>query len=103
MGRLHPVPDHMRQGRLDHLPGMMRTLPVLDVETLGDEQLQRATVLFTELNDQSLEGFAKLASDPVRRELDRRLFADVLGYNEPDMIDRLAKALNNEPTVTARH
>ena len=24
IGRLHPVPDHMRQGRLDHLPGMVR-------------------------------------------------------------------------------
>ena len=24
--RLHPVPDHMRQGRLDHLPGMVRFL-----------------------------------------------------------------------------
>ena len=26
IGRLHPVPDHMRQGRLDHLPGMIRLL-----------------------------------------------------------------------------
>ncbi len=25
-GRLHPVPDHMRQGRLDHFPGMVRFL-----------------------------------------------------------------------------
>ena len=24
IGRLEPVPDHMRQGRLDHLPGMIR-------------------------------------------------------------------------------
>ena len=26
IGGLHPVPDHMRQGRLDHLPGMVRLL-----------------------------------------------------------------------------
>ena len=26
IGRLHPVPDHMRQGRLDHLSGMVRLL-----------------------------------------------------------------------------
>ena len=26
IGRLHSVPDHMRQGRLDHLPGMVRLL-----------------------------------------------------------------------------
>ncbi len=26
MGHVHPVADHMRQGRLDHLPGMVRRL-----------------------------------------------------------------------------
>ena len=26
IGRFDPVPDHMRQGRLDHLPGMVRLL-----------------------------------------------------------------------------
>ena len=26
IGRLHPVPDHMRQSRLNHLPGMIRIL-----------------------------------------------------------------------------
>ena len=60
---------------------LMRTLPVLNVETLEEKQLQRASVLFSELKDKSLEGFAELASDPVRRELDRRLLADVLGYD----------------------
>ena len=27
IGRLHPVPNHMRQGRLDHPPGMVRLPP----------------------------------------------------------------------------
>ena len=27
IGRLHPVLDHMRQGRLDHFPGMIRLQP----------------------------------------------------------------------------
>ena len=27
IGRLHPIPDRMRQGRLDHLPGMVRPHP----------------------------------------------------------------------------
>ena len=27
IGWLYPVPDHMRQGRLDHLPGMVRLQP----------------------------------------------------------------------------
>ena len=27
IGRLDPVPDHMRQGRLDNLPGMVRLQP----------------------------------------------------------------------------
>jgi len=97
----HANRPYLGRSRLPH--ELMRTLPVLNVETLEEEQLQRASILFTELKDKRLEGFAQLASDPVRRELDRRLFADVLGHNEPDLIDRLATALNNEPTVTARH
>ena len=97
----HANRPYLGRSRLPH--ELMRTLPVLNVETLEEKQLQRASVLFSELKDKSLEGFAELASDPVRRELDRRLLADVLGYDEPDMIDRLATALNNEPTMTTRH
>ena len=82
---------------------LMRTLPVLNVETLSEEQLQGASALFAELKDRSLQGLAELASDPVRRELDRRLLSDVLGHDEPEMIDKLARTLNNEPTMTARH
>ena len=82
---------------------LMRTLPVLNVETLSEKQLQAASALFAELKNRSLQGFADLASDPVRRELDRRLLRDVLGHDEPEMIDRLARTLNNEPTMTARH
>ena len=97
----HANRPYLGRSRLPH--ELMRILPVLNVETLEEKQLQRASVLFSELKDKSLEGFAQLASDPVRRELDRRLLADVLGYDEPDMIDRLATALNNEPMMTTRH
>ena len=82
---------------------LMRTLPVLNIETLSNKQLRRACAIFSKLKDKSLKGFGELASDPVRRELDRRLFAEVLGHNETDTIDRLATALNSEPTMTARH
>ena len=51
----------------------MRTLPVLDINTLSDQQLEAANTLFKELEDKHLEGFGQLARDPVRRELDRRL------------------------------
>ena len=62
----------------------------------------QSTTLET-LKDRSLQGFADLASDPVRRELNRRLLRDVFSYDEPEMIDRLARALNNEPTMSARY
>ena len=63
---------------------LMRTLPVLNIETLSNKQLRRACAIFSKLKDKSLKGFGELASDPVRRELDRRLFAEVLGHNETE-------------------
>ena len=97
----HANRPYLGRSRMPH--ELMRTLPVLNVNTLSDKQLTSAGALFSELKHKELKGFAELATDPTRRELDQRLLADVLGHNEPDMIDRLATALNNEPTMTARH
>ena len=97
----HASRPYLGRSALPH--ELMRTLPVLNVNTLSDKQLTSAGALFSELQHKELKGFAELATDPTRRELDRRLLADVLGHNKPDTIDRLATALNNEPTITARH
>ena len=80
-----------------------REMPVLDVTKLTQPQLDRAKEVFESIEAKSLQGFAHLAEDPVRRELDRSLAGDVLGISNRDAFDSLSKALNREPTMTARH
>ena len=80
-----------------------RTLPVLDVDALSREQRQAAVRLFQSLEHERLRGFAHLADDERRRELDHRLFGEVLGYEAVRELDWLARTLNREPTLTARH
>lgn len=82
---------------------LLRTLRTLDVNELSEEQLDAASRLFDDLKHEELTGFAHIATDPVRRELDHRLFAEVLGHDIPAALDDLASALNNEPTLTVRH
>lgn len=82
---------------------LARTLPVLDVAALSEAQRTAASELFEDLKHQPLQGFAHLGSDPVRRELDRRFFGEVLGYTATAELDMLAQMLNREPTLTTRH
>ena len=82
---------------------LMRLLPVLNVDALSQDQLSSAKALFGQLKEKRLQGFGELATDAVRRELDHRLLAEVIGHPSPDVIDEMATALNNEPTMTARH
>lgn len=82
---------------------LLRTLPVLNVEALSASQRDAAISLAADLRHLALQGFSELATDPVRRELDRRLFAEVLGRDMSSAIDELALALNNEPTLNVRH
>ena len=82
---------------------LLYTFPVLAVEQLSKEQRRAARELFSDLKGKPLQGFAQLAEDPVRRELDHRLFAEVIGHDVADGLDKLAEALNREPTITARH
>ena len=82
---------------------LARTLPVLDVAALSEVQLGAACELFDEMKQKPLQGFAHLASDPVRRELEHRFFRDVLGYAAEAELDLLAQTLNREPTLTTRH
>lgn len=82
---------------------LLKTLPILDIDKLSDAQLSAARKLFEDLSSKELTGFAHVATDPVRRELDHRLFLEVLGHDIPTALDELASALNNEPTLTVRH
>ena len=76
---------------------------VLDVGRLTSVQLATAKAACEELNGSDLLGFAHIYDDPQRRRLDRILWSEVLGIDPADEVARLAKALQVEPLMTARH
>lgn len=79
------------------------TLPVLDVQQLDTEQLQAGRRLFSDFAQRRLEGFARLAEDESRRELDRRFISEVLRLDEYEFVEQTARALAHEPLLTSRH
>ena len=98
---LHSNRPYLGRSRLPH--ELAEGLPVLDVNSLTKAQTAAAQEIFNDLKSKQLQGFAHLFADPVRREIDHRLCRDVLGQDAPAAIDRLAQALNREPTLTVRH
>ena len=98
---VHANRPYLGRSRLPH--ELAQTLPVLDVDQLSGSQLAAASQVFEELRREPLQGFAKLCSDPVRRELDHRFFKEVLGYAVDTELDLVAEMLNREPALTTRH
>ena len=98
---VHANRPYLGRSRLPH--GVAKSLPVLDIDALSNKQREAAFALYHEMKHKPLLGFAHLAMDPIRRELDHRLFEEVLGCSVKEEIDQLAKMLNREPTITARH
>ncbi len=99
---VHANRPYLGRSRLPHELG--RTLQVIDANRLTDQQLQIGKQIFADLAASPLAGFAKLTSDPVRRELDQRIMADLLAL--PDAattVEQLAKMLAHEPLLTTRH
>lgn len=92
---------YLGRSRVPH--EVARQLPVLDIDNLSDEQREAAVRTFAALRRKCLRGFAHLADDEHRRELDHRLFSEVLSLDIRDELDQLARTLNREPTLTARH
>ena len=76
---------------------------VLDPDVLTDDQLATAREVHRELSTVELQGFAHIWDDPLRRELDRRLWGEVLRTEMSAEVDQLAQALQREPLMTARH
>ncbi len=68
------------------------TLRILDPTHLTDDQLGVGKQVFADLADKPLAGFANLTTDPVRREIDRRLMADLLGL--PDAANAVEQLAN---------
>ena len=102
---------------------LIRTLPVLDVNLLSDEQLAAAVRIFEDLKHRTLQGFSQILDDPVRGELNTRLCEEVLAVatdsiealdnriqergvhpeNLGELVQELTQKLALEPTLHARH
>ena len=76
---------------------------VLDVDSLTDDQLASARKIHRKLSSDELQGFAHISDDPQRRQLDRKLWEEILGMHITPEVDQLAKALQLEPSMTARN
>ena len=79
-----------------------RQMLVLDVNSLTVDQLAIAQKIYRELRNVELDGFARIWDDPHRRRLDRELWEEILGMHIMAEVDQLAKALQLEPSMTAR-
>lgn len=60
----------------------LRLLPTLDVRKLNQFQLMAAETIFHDLKRNQMMPFYKIEDDQVRKELDRRLLSEVLGFGE---------------------
>ena len=92
---------YLGRSRLPHR--VARDLPVLDVDALSNAHLQAAGNLFASIKLKPLQGFSRLHDDPIRRELDHRLFTEVLGHDVASGLDQMSLKLNREPALTTRH
>jgi hypothetical protein len=80
------------------------SLPVLDCGGLTEEQLTAAVKIFDDLKSQDLLAVNEIHKDPVRRDLDERFAAEVLGlpvsWTLPGGTLALLRAkLSNEPGI----
>lgn len=81
------------------IPGLV----ALDVKKLNREQLQAAVRIFDDLKEKRMLPGNEAWRDPVRKELDERLFVEVLGLTAAEVaqLDILRRQWCKEPTVTA--
>jgi hypothetical protein len=82
----------------------LESLPVLDVTKLSEEALIKAAAIFDELKSKSLKPVNEIDNDPVRSEIDTRLYTEVLGFPKelvaPDgPLDLLRRKLAMEPSI----
>ena len=81
---------------------LARTMPVLDVDRLSNNQLAAAAAIHADLKHRELQGVSALAEDLVRREINERLCREVLGI-DPEIAADVTRMLSLEPTLHARH
>ena len=96
--------NHSNRSQLGRGTGnrtMLRTLPVLDVRKLTDDQLRAARETYLELQEMEFEPFFKCAVDPARIEIDERFVRDVSGlpHGAVDSVADLRQLLALEPSI----
>ena len=121
MRLLHGNRPYLGRSRVPH--ELVRTMPTLDVNQLGTDQLSAAVRIYEDLKNKVLQGFSQIQYDPVRNEINSRLCAEVLNINgnsfealdnsirEPayefenleEQINVITQKLALEPTMHARH
>jgi len=82
----------------------MEDLPILDVTTLSEKQLERAVKIFDEMCYKQMVPMHEIDKDPVRKELDERFAREVLGLPESVLapggaLDVLRMKLALEPSI----
>ena len=77
---------------------VLENLPVLDLETLAHDQLDRLAAAYDDLGHQGLQPFPEMHVDPVRAQIDATI-AEVLGLPDFTILRRL---LAQEPVVCLR-
>ena len=96
--------NHANRSQLGRGTGnrtMLRTLPVLDVRKLTDDQLEAARETYLEIQEMEFEPFFKCAVDPARIEIDERFVRDVSGLprGAVDSVSDLRQLLALEPSI----
>ena len=97
---VHGNRPYLGRSRVPH--ELARTMSVLDVDQLSSEQLGEALTIYEDLKNKQLQGFSKIESDPVRRELNDRFCVQLLGIDAA-VVQELTRKLALEPTMHARH
>ena len=79
----------------------VESLPVLDLQALGEEQLRTAEAIFNELRDMELKPAFIADVDLNRAILDRRVLCDLLGFDGSvyEAVRRLSAKWCAEPSV----
>ena len=79
----------------------VESLPVLDLQALGEEQLRTAEAIFNELRDMELKPAFIADVDPNRALLDRRVLCELLGFDDDvyEGVRRLSAKWCAEPSV----
>ena len=96
--------NHANRSQLGRGTGnrtMLRTLPVLDVRRLTDEQLEGAHNMYLEMQDREFEPFFMCAVDSARIEIDGRFVREVSGLNVGAVasVRDLGVLLAQEPSI----